>query len=115
MGFVKKFGQKLSRAGKFGLKASKNIGFGIKSVAQSIAKYAPKVEQIAGVVEGAALATGFGPVAAAAQSVRSAAFAAERLAPTAAKIGGGLEKLGKKDIGGVKDLFEGGREAMDFR
>lgn len=97
MGFdKKKFGAKVRSLSKFGHKAAKSVGFGVKKAAHFGGKVAREVEKLAKVAGKVAVATGQPELVGLAGSVGAAAKTAQGVAGVAERGGAGLEKIGKK-------------------
>lgn len=107
----KKFGEKVSRAHKFGHKAAKSVGFGLKKGGRVVGRVADKVATVATLAAPAAAAVN--PVAGAAvESVAGAAATVGAAARIAQQAGAGLEKIGKKQYkDGFEDLQAAHKEA----
>ncbi len=97
MGFsAKKFGAKVRSLSKFGHKAAKSVGFGVKKAAHFGGKVAREVEKMANLAGRAAVATGQPELVGLAGSVGAAAKTAAGVAGVVERGGAGLEKIGKK-------------------
>lgn len=115
MGFAKKFGAKVRSASKFGHKALKSVGFGVKKVAHFGGKVAKQVEKLASVAGKIAVVTGQPELAGLAGAVGVAAKTAEGVAGIAERGGGGLEKIGKRQYrDGFGDVASSAKGAQDM-
>jgi len=114
MGFSKKFGAKVRSLSKFGHKAAKSVGFGVKKAAHFGGKVAREVGKLAKVAGKVAVVTGQPELAELAGAVGAAAKTAQGVAGIVERGGSGLEKIGKKQyrdgFGEVASSAKGAQE-----